>query len=554
MTSVIGRLRPPGASNPGSSAFAASKAAAPLGAPAQDALELGRRNIQETFALQTRDRGTPAYVKALASLPSVLSELADKPGAHWMDSGAGYAGWAARGFLEYGPSAFQAPEFKNGATIEPVKLPPKTLTVTLLDLDCQVASSDRVKVLSGRFVEQISPAELPKCDLITDVEGPFSYSVRPDLVLARYVEALKDDGRLLLGLGSTVNLSMPGRDSRIIGADGEVRTYVEWLQSIKGIEVIPHQVTSADPDDHWQSLSVEVRRVPGAQVEIPALATYSFQGGGPPRMTLIEQAGSLSTKPETCAAIEAASRQALAVAGAKLSAGEVLDLFRSGPFDNPVHAALSQGGSWRHVGALAAEVAAEFGHGKLEASVRYPVASRLSALVSGSSAPLSFGAVGSVSELSGAKDLTLITDQGELAASARPDLVLRAYLDAIANDGEILVAFGSNGAGTGARSRIMTRKSEDASLPEWLAAIPGLKVDISVRRGHSFAEDHPIARIRIKDRAAISIRTLEPLGALPAAGGPRPILFREDLAEPAPQPTLGDKMNGWALRAWKAMW
>ena len=127
-------------------------------------------------------------------------------------------------------------------------------------------------------------------------------------------------------------------------------------------------------------------------------------------------------------------------------------------------------------------------------------------------------------------------------------------LEALANDGEILIAFGSNGSGTGARSRVMTRKSEDASLTEWLATIPGLKVDITVRRGDSFAHDHPIARIRIKDRAAISIRTLEPLGALPANGGPRPILFREDLSEPAPQPTLGDKMNGWALRAWKAMW
>ncbi len=520
----------------------------------QDTLELGRANIQETLTNQTRSRGMPGYLKALGGLAGVLRTLSEQPGAHWLDAGGG-AGAAVFGFMEYGVNSFTAPEYRNGSVIEPPKLPPKQLSATLLDLDCPTRPSGRIAVLTGRFVEQIPDTEMPKSNLITDVEGPFSYSARPDLVLQRYVNALTDDGVLLLGLGSTVNLTMPGRDSRVIGADGVVRTYVEWLQSIPGLEVTPHTVSSPDPEDHWETLSVEIRRRPGAKVEIPALTTVAFEGGGPPRATLREAAGDLSTNPAAQATTQQESQQALASAARALSTEQFLDQFRDGGLDNPVALALARHpGAWRHAGQLGESVLADLRAGKISGSEKFPLGSRLTGLVAAGIDSVDVATLDSPAAVKGCQNLAVITDQGLFAASPEPSALLRSYLDALSDKGELLLAFGAHGTGVARRSRVLTRKGKDLGLADWLATIPGLQVELHTQRGASYAEDRTYARIRIKDRAAISIRTLEPLGAVPVERGPHPILFREDLSEPAPQPTFGDTMNGLALRAWKALW
>jgi hypothetical protein len=162
-------------------------------------------------------------------------------------------------------------------------------------------------------------------------------------------------------------------------------------------------------------------------------------------------------------------------------------------------------------------------------------------------------AAGSADELQGKKDLGLITDHGPMSWSTRPDLVLRSYVDALHDKGEILVSLGSNGDGVGRRTRVMTRAEKELGLAEWLKTIPGLEVEVETRRGDSSATDETLVRIRIKDRDAVFIRTLEPLGAREASTGPQPLWLREDLSQPPPKPQVGDVMSAFAARVWSVM-
>lgn len=536
------------------SASSAAAAATTTTTPAEvDTLERGRANIHETLVNQTRGRGMPAYVKALPGVGEHLAALADRPGARWMDAGAGVSGAAALGYLEYGPGSLVRPAYANGQTIEPTRTPPKALSVTLLDLDCRATPSARVQVLTGRYVEQIPQAELPKCHLITEVEGPFSYSTRPDLVLGRYVGALADDGVLLLGLGSTVNLSMPGRDSRVVTADGQVLSYLEWLQSIPGLQVTPRRYVSPDPDERYETLAAEIRRVPGATPQIPALTTLEFTGGGPPRMTLKAQTGDLSTAPEAQLAVEQAARATLATQALALDTAHVLDQFKSGPLDTHLPRAARRPGGWLHAGALRDEVRAELAAGKVELSARYPLATQLTGLIT-ADPPIAFTNITTPEGLAGKTGLALITDQGLLGASPRPDLLLGQYIAALRDGGELMVAFGKKDGGLGQQTRVLTRRERNLGLAEWIKRIPGLDVQIHTRRGASAADDETYVRVRLTDRAAVDIPALQPLGALPSTGGARPLLLREDPSGPAPEATMGDVMNSVALRVWKALW
>ena len=60
--------------------------------------------------------------------------------------------------------------------------------------------ANRFQVWTGRFLEDIPIAEIPKADLITDLLGPFSYTDDPEQVLRIYLDILRPNGKAHLYL------------------------------------------------------------------------------------------------------------------------------------------------------------------------------------------------------------------------------------------------------------------------------------------------------------------------------------------------------------------
>jgi hypothetical protein len=270
---------------------------------------------------------------------------------------------------------------------------------------------------------------------------------------------------------------------------------------------------------------------------------------------LKEQAGGLYASPATCEAVEAHSKSALASVALQQDAAQFLDQFRSSSLGNPVASALArQGGSWRHVGGVDPAVAEQLREGNVEDSERHPIGARLTALVTPPVGPIDFAAVGSPADLDGAEKQRLITDQGFFAAATRPDLVLRTYVDSIVDNGEIVLALGNERTGVADRSRVLTRKGENLSLAEWIGTIPGLDVDAGIDRGDTWAADEHVVRVRIADRAAVSVRALQPLGATQNGDGPYRLLFCEEPSEARPDQTLGEPMDPVAVRILTGSW
>ena len=64
--------------------------------------------------------------------------------------------------------------------------------------------NDKYRYLEGRYIEDIPLSELKKFGkpkVITDLFGPLAYSHRPDLVMAKYLSLLHEDGTLFIRPG-----------------------------------------------------------------------------------------------------------------------------------------------------------------------------------------------------------------------------------------------------------------------------------------------------------------------------------------------------------------
>ena len=78
------------------------------------------------------------------------------------------------------------------------------------------------------YIEDLDPVALPKASLISDVQGAFAYSRRPDLVLMKYAQLLKPGGKAYLYLPGLPNLKISEEDSPF-------STMMDWFKSIEGL-------------------------------------------------------------------------------------------------------------------------------------------------------------------------------------------------------------------------------------------------------------------------------------------------------------------------------
>lgn len=497
-------------------------------------LDVGRANVVETRGNQTRFRGLHAYKTALGpEFSAALDALARRPGARWLDAGAG-GGGAAQQFLESAPGCL----------------------VTLVDHQSSVEASGTLSVMTGRFLEDIPDRDLPRCDLITDVIGPFAYSSRPDLVLSKYLRALNDDGRLFLALGSGMDLHLFGKSSRVIVEDGRALTYAEWLQEIPGIQVeLRSRQVLNELETPFEVVSAEVRKLPGQAIVIPPLEVVWFGEGGPPKL-LLKVAGA-AIPGAAVERFEASSREAHARAFHPEDVGALVDGFCAGSLGHPLleaRARVPDGATWAHFGPTSDGARASIARGVLElgpASAGQAfglVALRAHRAITSASLGL---AGTSLEDLRGRRDLAMIADRGgPFSWSLHPDRVLRDYLGALTDDGELVLHLGKERDGISGATKILTRDGETLRLRDWLRKLEGVSVSFT-ERDAPWPDREVISRIRLRDRAKLRVPMLDLLGVQPASpeGTFAPIL-RESETEPMPS---GFKVTAlkWAKFVWK---
>lgn len=449
------------------------------------------------------------------SLKDDLLKMKLNPNAHWLDAGGG-AGFATE------EAILNDSKFK--ATLVSVETP----AVDLLD---ETSKDIRRKVISGKFIEDIADADLPKSDLITDLYGPMAYTSQPNKVLRKYVDNLKQDGVAYIYLGE--DLDMFGKLNQIATKDGKVLSFTEWIEAIPGLKTEVVKIDSLVPDttmiqgERSRVLKLSLTK-PASEIKIPDLERLSFKEGSSsqgfvvPRMVFKEAEVAPLLPVNT---------------SVDNSFKKVITNFRTGEFEHPLIDELENlnGGKWAHFGneVIDWKKASE---AKIVEREYYEmgtnrILSRVKNMAEKKPVPLS--------TLKGDQDLKLISDHnGNFLSSHTADIGLQKYLDSLSDDGTIILNLGSETTGLGVAKVI---GENEINLRQWLANIPGISVKLKRTKetqnvvGRRLKESNTsispsvaggvetydttevsygmIAVIKIEDRTKIKIPKLKSLGA-----------------------------------------
>ena len=480
-------------------------------------------NVQETLPHQNRSRAPWTYAFMLG--PAFRETIAEKSASsepwNWMDAGSGVTN-VASAIMARGAAGLVQPRYTSGEYIYKQGEPAESLSVTLVDLDTPVKPTDRTTVFTGRKIEDIPSSELGQHDLLTEIQGPLAYSNRPDLVLKSYMGALKDDGKLFVSLGSNQDRArVPfGETNKIVGKDGVARNYVEWMTSIPGLQVKVHEIIKPSEVTEIRALSLEIQKKPNEAVLIPELeeAPVFLEEGGPPRMVIREKSDIVGAETKSVQEARNATRAAMQNVTSSETGADLLDKFKGGVLSSALKRV--EDGEWAHLSKVSPQV---------EASITSPNEQERLELggLFGSRAPLGT-VVDNPSNLKPDRSLKLISDDGPLSWSYRPDQTLKSYLNALSDDGEILINLGDEANGQGLRTTVFSQGGDEFSLAKWLKRSNGLDVEIHEKWGDRPEEDTRVAQIRIKDREKIEIPELQLLAVNPpAADGTHSALLQE---------------------------
>lgn len=415
----------------------------------------------------------PGY--ASLALQKDLEKIKMNPHAHWLDAGGGM-GFATEQATKEGGSKFKS-------TLVSVE----TGAEDIVDDQTGVV---RRKVIKGKFIEDIADEEMQKSDLITDLYGPLAYSSRPDQVLRKYLDNLKQDGVAYIYLGE--DLDTFGLFDQIVTRDGKLLTLTEWLEAVEGIKVEVVKVNTVFPDTNIvkgeRSRVAKISLIKEAkEIQIPELERLSFQEGGTmdgwivPRMVFKEtKTGKQPALPDNKAVPN--------------SLRKFITNFRTGELEHPVLDSLNE---------VKADQWAHFSNEELNWSSLSSVKIKDDNYFDMSSTRLLgrfktvadkgiLPKVTNVNSLSGKQNLKLISDHnGSIVASDTPDKMLKLYLDSIADDGKIVINMGDDNQGL-SKIKILDNNGSHTTLKQWLLKIPG--INVSTKRAKEY---EPVSRKEI---------------------------------------------------------
>ena len=499
---------------------AAPDAAAERGAELFDGAKLNAERIVERSyegvskgeATFTRGRDLGAYVEKLGpGFRAAIDAIGQRPDPRWLDSGGG-EGIAVRQYLDLA-KARSWPAVK----------------VTLLAYETPARSEGLLEVLSGRFLEKIPDAEIAKSDIITDLFGPLSYSGQPHLVLQKYLDRLKDGGKAFIHLGAGDQAF--GTMNTVVMADGKVVPFVEWLKTVPGLDFENEVRRIVTPMREFDTATAILTRRAGRDVRFPPLELIQYKDGMPPRMMFRESAHPGRAAKALVGAARGAARSRLSADARWGDAALFLDSLRSGEFTHTFLSVLSglrEGTRWLDASPRPDELARGLAARNLDfmktgdflALAQIIMNRRASRLDPARYHHARWAAVPD-------RSAGLITDyHGELQSDYHPSETMDRYLDALANDGELWLALGTETGGFGTRAQVLMKDGGVLPLRDWLmTAIPGVKVELHrVFAGVGIGERTSL-RIRVRDRRSLKVPGLEVygLGAPDEDGVPVPI-------------------------------
>ena len=456
--------------------------------------------------------------KPSASFRPFFESLYVKPGTHWLDAGGG-EGYATK-------MAIELPDSKINTTLISVETNAEDIVSTTGEV--------RRKVLKDRFIEDIPDDEMMPSDLITDVYGPMAYSSSPDLVLRKYLSNLKDDGVLYLHLGEEQD--MFGKFNQVITKEGKVLEFSQWLEKLKGTqtEILSTRLFPGD------SIVVTAEKgrtakvtLDGDSVVVPKLKRVAFKEGKsvngfvvPRTIFLEEDFSGTSLYPNNdniVSDIDGLLRQFSRGSGANTFIEEVDKL--------------KDRESWANFSSFEVDFKGfEEGHLEKLSDKNKRRVSRL--------ATEDFRAgVGHVGELSAQRNLKLITDlNGSFLTESSPDIMLKRYIDSLADNGTIILGLGRQFGGIG-EGQVIDHLENTNLFRYWLEKIDGLNVKINsfqltetvdgkqlnvnpetinidydgplidIKREVNFFNEYIV--IKVKNRKKVNIPKLEYLGRRP---------------------------------------
>lgn len=131
--------------------------------------------------------------------------------------------------------------------------------------DVLKAHPDRLRFLTGRFVEDIPNEELGRPMLITDLYGALSYTADFQTVLQKYLDLLHPDGVMFLYIE-------PGRTNRFWDCENLISLH-HFFKTIPGIELTVLEKNEA---------AISIRKTL-EKVVVPNLKLREFVRGSPPQ-------------------------------------------------------------------------------------------------------------------------------------------------------------------------------------------------------------------------------------------------------------------------------
>lgn len=229
---------------------------------------------------------------------NLITDIEDlNTGDHFIDSGAGNGAVIADIFyskkLGYtNPFGMRHPMNSNKIVVTAISLkkPPEW---EILRSE-YIGPNETVRYLDGQYIENIPNDVITrygKAKLILDSVGPIAYTNRPDIVLQKYVDVLRDDGGIDIFFGK-LNFRDPlknpnyrvysGRgdnyQSEVLLPNGERISFLQWLQTIDGLKVFTDDQEWIPDDWEWFARIEKLR----TNVKIPELELIEYVEGYPP--------------------------------------------------------------------------------------------------------------------------------------------------------------------------------------------------------------------------------------------------------------------------------
>lgn len=467
-------------------------------------------NLTKYEQLFTKSRGLGAYKLALGKdFEKSFERMLQKGDAHWFDSGAGNA-FAVR----------QALDLPNGSRLKS----------TVVAYETAATSADRLKVISGRFLESIPDAEIMKSDLITDVFGPLAYSGQPHSVIQKYLNNLKPDREIYIFLGARHELY--GQTNQVITAKGDILNLGQWLESLPDIKADLVKTKKEDDGTTYERWTIKITKLKET-VEVPAVEMVSFKEGAPPTMTFKE----VSNKGLSAVSTLQQKTRAIFVEQIKnVSASEFPDAFRGGEIRHPLISSiksLKRDERWVNSSEMAPQILKGMQSkdykfedttvflGMAQKFIRWR-ASRINA------DKLNYTAMNDSNVLKDVKDVKLITDfYGDFVSSFTPDVILNRYVKSLANKGEIYIYLGKEYGGFGSESMVLTKNGNKVSLRQWLKQIPDLKTTLFRGGYHWAGGEWTFVKIEVPSKDKVTIPQLKLMGTTQSKEGMPAAFFEE---------------------------